>query len=200
MDSLEDLKRIPSYDRFADYDPKIRFYNLKEILVEREAIIKQLSKEKRDIPCTDEFKVRSSPYLRVIFYPSGKTFTHPVLDVTAPHNKRALFDISYDTRLVPFRFSAEELIASRDINFRKCQLCVNCSSNWEGNTWCNVPLNGSVWKGTFDPGRAKRCRCFVLRSSVPDTSVEETALNQKEEVDYSTFKEGRDYYLWVNKQ
>ena len=71
-------------------------YNLKEGVCERDRLF-AAHQSKSIFPCTKEYQLRHSPFIRVSFYQSGETSQKKVLSISDAHDENAVFEITYNS-------------------------------------------------------------------------------------------------------
>lgn len=200
VNKVSDLKLIQSIDVFssvADCPLKVVFYGIRPEYIPIESYIKASKpvEYRGAYPCTDKYKRKNSNLIRVSFFPSGKTFRPKVISFEEAHNDKALFEITYDQTSLPRYFRPEELIARKNPLYRTCDICCNCISNWDENTWCRNVLNGSSRKGTFDKLKARKCGAFTPRGMLPEGTF---GVMKEDIVNYDLYLPGRDFDYWFN--
>lgn len=172
---VEDLNLIQSVDVFSsvnnDCPLKVVFYGFRPKLLPVEDYMKAVGLQRRDFPCTDEYKRENPNLIRVSFFPFGKTDRRNVISIDEAHNEKAVFEITYDRTSFPGSFCPEELVARKNPLYRNCDICCYCR-NWEENTWCQNDLNGLTRKGTFDKLKARECGAFTPRGMSPEASFD----------------------------
>lgn len=171
------------------------FYNLKDGVCERDRLF-VAHQSKILFPCTKEYQLRHSPFIRVSFYQSGETSQKKVL-MSDAHDENAVFEITYDLRWSHHRFSAVEMISKRNPSYRNCYCCVHCI-NEANKSDCNQGLNGSLISGLIDKFKARTCDSYYPSGSYPYWRGYFGEVFQDGGVDYESFIAGRDYDLWLN--
>lgn len=147
-------------------------------------------------PCTREYQLEHTAFIRVSFYQSGETSEKKAL-MSDAHDENAVFEITYESIWFPRRFSAIEMISNRNPLYRKCNCCVHCIDEIK-KSYCNQSLNGSLISGLLDKFKARTCDSYSPSGSYPFWRDSFGKVYEDGGVDYESFVAGRDFDLWLN--
>lgn len=160
IESVQELNNLLSCEEFDSTTSinTIKFYNLKQNLIPRETILNRLIEYKNLIPCTKEYQIENSSFIREIFFLSGGSFRKKIL-FDEPHFEYSWFEIEYNEKIAPSGFIAKDLVAAYVPLFRTCHQCLECKTDfWSDVVFCK--FNGTTRKGTFNQNKAKHCQYY----------------------------------------
>jgi hypothetical protein len=193
-----DLTGLASLE-IDESDDRITFYNFKDRRLKREVIKKDAEAIAQAIGIADIdrmlpfcFKSKKGKRellndIRLIIYPSGKTFSYGIFeDEMKKHKQSAIAEITYNCQRVPDTFDPLSVLVKKFPKTRRCTMCCHCLQNeFETNKWCDLVKNGSLRKNTFDNLKGIACSSFEMWTPVDSQSD-------------SSMKEGIDYVIWIN--
>ena len=209
LDNVFDLSCILTTKVFHQSET-VLFYNMKSIKFSREDALVLFKDKQRMIPCSDYNKLKFSPFKRTCFYSSGEIWTFKMLEIDRDHSKDALYEVSYNIRVVPKGFNPIILIAKIDERYRDCQQCkyynyrlFTKEERQRHNThyaryysykhdFCDRPdclskeLEYHLNKNKKKLVEAKQCSAFSIK--------------QFPGIDYDSLIDGTDYYLWIKSE